>query len=103
MIRMKVWKKVKFLKKDNTVDMISRSYINYIYRDGPINDIIRKYHIDSHDILALNQYTANRIAGLLVLYFAKDKKRLDDIILKYNSNHLLVREITPEIEGYIEK
>ena len=100
---MKVWKRVKILKSDNNVDMISRSFINYIYRNGPINDLIQKYHIEAKDIMELNQYTANRIAGLLLLYFANDKKRLDDIILKYNSNHPFLREIEPEIEGYIEK
>ncbi len=71
---MKVWKKAKFLKKDKTIDMISRAYINYIYRNGPINDIIRRYNIQPEDIFRLNQYTADRIAGLVILYLAKDKK-----------------------------
>ena len=48
---MKVWKRVKILKKDNNVDMISRSFINYIYRNGPINDLIQKYHIEAKDIM----------------------------------------------------
>ncbi len=100
---MKVWKKVRFLKKDKTIDLISRSYINYIYRDSPINNIIYKYHIKEEDIRNLNQYTADRIAGLILLYLAQDKKRLQDIVLKYQSNSLLVDEVTPEIEGYIDK
>ena len=100
---MKVWKCAKFLKKDKTVDLISRAYINYIYKYSPINDIIRKYNIDPVDIYKLNQYTANRIAGLLILYMAKDEKRLNDIILKYDTSDLLVSEIIPEIEGYIER
>ncbi len=100
---MKVWKNVRFLKKDKDIDIITRSYVNYIYKYGPINDIIRKYNIEPNDIYKLNQYTANRIAGLLILYLAKDKKRLNDIVLKYDTSNLLVNEITPEIEGYIEK
>lgn len=100
---MKVWKCIKFLKKDKNIELISRSYINYIYKYGPINDIIRKYNISPNDIYKLNQYTANRIAGLLILYLAKDKRRLNDIVLKYNTADLLVGEITPEIEGYVEK
>ena len=43
------------------------------------------------------------MAGLILLYLAKDKKRLNDIALKYQSTKLLVPEIIPEIEGYIEK
>ena len=77
--------------------------MNYVYRDGPINDIIRKYHIQPNDILKLNQYTADRIAGLVLLYLAQDKKRLSDIVLKYKSDQLLVLDIIPEIEGYVEK
>ena len=100
---MKIWKKARFLKKNKLIEMISRSYINYIYRDGPINEIIRKYRIQPEDILKLNQYTADRIAGLVLLYLAKDKERLNDIVLKYNSDQLLVTDIIPEIEGYIEK
>ncbi len=100
---MKVWKRAKFLKKDKNIDLISKSYVNYIYKYGPINDIIRKYNINPSDIYKLNQYTANRIAGLIVLYLAKDTNRLNDIVLKYNTNDLLVSEIVPEIEGYIER
>ena len=100
---MKVWKKAKFLKKDKNIELITRSYINYIYKYGPINDIIRKYNISPQDIYNLNQYTDNRISGLLLLYLAKDKKRLNDIVLKYETNDLLVSNIIPEIEGYIER
>ena len=70
---MKVWKTAKFLKKDKNIELITRSYINYIYKYGPINDIIRKYNINPSDVYKLNQYTANRIAGLILLYLAKDK------------------------------
>ena len=100
---MKVWKKARFTKKDKEIDMISRAYLNYVYRDGPINDIIRKYHIQPNDILKLNQYTADRIAGLVLLYLAQDKKRLSDIVLKYKSDQLFVLDIISEIEGYVEK
>ena len=100
---MKVWKCAKIFNKDKNVDLVSRSYINYIYKYGPINDIIRKYNINPTDVYKLNQYTANRIAGLLLLYMAKDTKRLNDIVLKYDTSDLLVSDVTPEIEGYIER
>ncbi len=100
---MKVWKCAKIFNKDKNVDLVSRAYINYIYKYGPINDIIRKYNIKPDDVYKLNQYTANRIAGLLLLYMAKDVKRLNDIVLKYDTSDLLVSDVTPEIEGYIER
>ena len=36
-----------------------------------------------------------------MLYYAKDYKRISDIVNKYNvSSHI---EVIPEIEGYIQK
>lgn len=102
-MKMKIWKKVRFLEKDKKIDGIIRSYVNYIYKDSPINDLAKKYRIDPSDIIKLNQYTADRLAGLLLLAMAKDKERLQDIVLKYQSDQLLVGEIIPELEGYIEK
>ena len=46
--------------------------------------ISRKYNISSNDRKELEQYTANRIAGLLLLYLSKDYKRINDIANKYN-------------------
>lgn len=100
---MKVWTKAKITKKDPQVDMICRSYINYIYKNGPVHDLVRKYNIQPEDLLHLNQYTADRMAGLVLLYLAQDKKRLNDIVLKYYSRQLLVADIIPEVEGYIDK
>ena len=42
---MKVWKRVRFLKKDKKIDMIVKSYVNYIYQNSPMTEIINKYHI----------------------------------------------------------
>ncbi len=33
---MKVWKTAKFLKKDKNIEIITRSYINYIYKYGQL-------------------------------------------------------------------
>ena len=100
---MKIWRKARFLKKDPKIENIVNSYVNYIYKDGPIQEIGKKYRIEIGDLIKLNQYTADRIAGLLVLYMAKDYKRLNDIIIRYHNKQLLVGDIIPEIEGYIEK
>ena len=40
------------------------------------------------------------MAGLVLLYLAQDKKRLNDIVFKYQSRQLLVADIIPEVEGY---
>ena len=50
-----------------------------------------------------HQYTADRIAGILMLYLAKDTKRINDILNKYNFKDEIITQISPLIEGYITK
>ena len=38
-----------------------------------------------------------------MLYLAKDVNRINDIVNKYNIPEGIVKEIIPELEGYIEK
>ena len=100
---MKLWAKVHITDKNKEVEIISKSFANYLYGYGPIQDIYRKYDIPINERKELNEYTANRIAGLLLLYLSKDYKRINDIANKYNIDSSIVKDILPEIEGYIEK
>lgn len=100
---MKYWRKVYIKDKNKEVELLSKSFTNYLYGFGPIQDITRKYHITKEDRNMLDQYTANRIAGLLMLYLSKDYQRINDIANKYNINAATIKDILPEIEGYIEK
>lgn len=100
---MKVWTKVQLTDKNHEVELIAKSLTNYLYGYGPIQAITRKYHIQDQDRKILDQYTANRIAGILMLYLAKDVNRINDIVNKYNIPDGIVKEIIPELEGYIEK
>lgn len=100
---MKVWSKVHITDKNKDVEIISKALTNYLYAYGPISDISKKYNINFIDRVRLNQYTVNRIAGLLLLYLSKDYDRINDIANKYNiDNHQFV-DILPEIEGYIDR
>lgn len=100
---MKVWTRVQLKEKDRDVEVISKALTNYLYAVGPIDDITKKYNISEEDRKAHDQYTANRIAGLLMLYLAEDTSRINDIANKYNFTNTMVKDITPEIEGYINK
>lgn len=100
---MKIWTKVHIKDKNKQVELISKSLTNYLYGYGPILDITRKYHVSPEDRKILDQYTANRIAGLLMLYLSKDYTRINDIANKYNIEASPIKDILPEIEGYIEK
>ncbi len=100
---MKIWTKVHIKNYEKNVYNLVKSFINYLYCDGPINDITAKYNISMEDRCELDQYTANRIAGLLMLYLAKDTNRINDIANKYNIDHSKIVDILPEIEGYVNK
>lgn len=100
---MKVWTRVRIKDRNKQVELISKAFTNYIYGNGPISDLYRKYQVNEADIHVINQYTVNRVAGLLMLYFARNFDRINDIANKYNMDASRYSEIVPEIEGYIEK
>ena len=100
---MKIWSKVHLKDKNREVELISKSLTNYIYQCDALNFICQKYNISKEDRKMHAQHTANRIAGLLMLYLANDKKRINDIVNKYNLDNNLVNNILPEIEGYINR
>ena len=100
---MKIWTKVTLSDKNKSAELMSKAFTNYLYMFGPIDDICNKYKISYQDKKKLDQYTANRIAGLLMLYLAGDTNRINDIANKYNFSESFVDNIVPEIEGYINK
>ena len=100
---MKVWTRVRIKDRNKQVELISKAFTNYILASGPINDLYLKYQVNGADIHIINQYTVNRVAGLLMLYLSRDFDRVNDIANKYNMDASRYTEIIPEIEGYIEK
>lgn len=99
---MKVWSNIKIKDEHKDVLLLSKSFTNYLYGYGPILDICRKYNISKEDRTILDKYTANRIAGLLMLYISRNFDRINDIANKYNLDDS-IKEIVPEIEAYIDK
>ena len=99
---MKIWSKIRITDENKDVLVLSKSFTNYLYGYGPVLDICRKYNISREDRAILDKYTADRIAGLLMLYLSKNFDRINDIANKYNLDDN-IKTITPEIEAYIEK
>lgn len=98
---MKVWTKIKLKEKNRDINIIANSLTNYIVKDSPIIELYSKYNVDVEDKNKIENHIANRIGGLLLLYFSKDTKRINDIVNKYNSNNKQI--VSPELEGYVEK
>ena len=98
---MKKWTVVRLREQNKDIDTLSKSFANYLYKNGPINDITRKYNISSYDRKRLEKYTSDRIAGILMLYLAKDFTRINDIV-----NHYSIRDdnsiVNPELEVYMD-
>lgn len=99
---MKIWSKIRIKDENKDVLLLSKSLTNYLYGYGPILDICRKYNISITDRKILDKYTADRIAGILMLYLSKNYDRINDIANKYNLDDN-IKDITPEIEAYINK
>ena len=100
---MKIWTKIKIKDRNKDIETISKSLTNYLYKYGPIQDITSKYNLTAEERFRIEEYTANRIAGILMLYLAKDTRRINDIVNKYNFEKDSFLNIIPEIEGYINK
>ena len=99
---MKVWRNIKIKDQNKDVLILSKCLTNYLYKYGPVQDIYRKYNINSKDRAILDKYTSDRIAGLVMLYISKNYDRINDIANKYNLDDN-INSITPEIEAYIDK
>ena len=70
---MKVWTKVHIKDHNKQVDLIGTALTNYVYGNGPILDIYRKYKVSESDRKELDEYVVNRVSGLLMLYLAQVK------------------------------
>ena len=99
---MKRWSKIKIKDENKDVLILSKALTNYLYGYGPILDISRKYNISMEDRAILDKFMADRISGLLMLYLSKNYERINDIANKYNTDSN-IKNITPEIEAYINK
>lgn len=100
---MKIWSKIHLKEQNKKVELIAKSLTNYLYGYGPILDLTRKYKISQEDRKVLDEYTSNRIAGILLLYLVNDIERINDIVNKYNIPESITQTIIPEIEGYLER
>ena len=101
---MQIWKRVKVKNVDKQTALLSNALINYIYKEGPIVNIFNKYNVSKEDRKILDDYTSSRIAGLILLFFGGDVKRINDIANKYNYLDGIrdVMDIDAEIEGYVQ-
>jgi len=55
------------LLKNLDVDKISKAIAHYVFRNGPVEDMHSNGNFSDADMMVLNKYMVNRIAGILQL------------------------------------
>lgn len=98
---MKVWTRLRLKDQNRNINITAKSLTNYLYSVGPIAELFQKYPVSNKEKEEIKKFTADRIAGLLYLYFSKDVARINDIVNKYNLDDNY--DILPELEGYIDR
>lgn len=101
MITLKKWTRLRLKDQNRTINQTAKALTNYLYSVGPIPEYFMRNQLSNKEKQEFKKFTADRIAGLLYLYFSKDSKRINDIVNKYTQNEEY--EILPELEGYIER
>lgn len=52
---------------EQCIDMFSKAITEYAFRSGPIEDMHANNQLSQEDMMALNKYMVNKIAGLLLM------------------------------------
>ncbi len=101
MIALKKWTKLRLKDQNRVINQTAKALTNYLYSVGPIPEYMMRNQVSNKEKQEFKKFTADRVAGLLYLYFSKDSKRINDIVNRYSQNEEY--EIFPELEGYIER
>ena len=92
--------KKQYILEELDIDTMSKAFVNYIFRFGPVEDMHSKGQLSQDDMKTLNKYMNDRIATLIYLFRNEDWNRLFDFfgaITKYNPKwdraEILIEEI----------
>ncbi len=81
-IKMNAESKKRLLQRDN-IDSISKAVTHFIFRNGPVEDMHANNQLSEHDMMTLNKYMVNKIAGLLTAIANDDWLKLEFLFLHY--------------------
>lgn len=62
------------------IDKVAKGITYYAFRSGPIEDMHANRQLSQDDMMQLNKYTVNKIAGLLLMLKKEEWARVDRIL-----------------------
>ena len=83
-----------------TIDMISKAITQFAFRSGPVEDMHAKNKLTQKDMRALNEYMANRIAGLLTAISNGDFDNVVKVLSFYGTLSSDWDKVKPDIEEF---
>ena len=91
---------MEFTLNEETIDSISKSITQYAFRSGPIEEMHSNNQLSQKDMKKLNEYMANRIAGLLTVISNGDFDNVINVLSFYASLSSGWDKVEPDIEEF---
>jgi len=62
---------------EKSIDLLSKAITEYAFRSGPIEDMHANNQLSQDDMMQLNKYMVNKIAGLLSMISQNEWSKID--------------------------
>ncbi len=65
---------------EKSIDLLSKALTEYAFRSGPIEDMHANNQLSQDDMMQLNKYMVNKMAGLLSMIAQKEWLKIDKVM-----------------------
>ena len=89
-----------FMLNEETIDGISKAITQYAFRNGPIEEMHANNKLSQKDMKKLNEYMANRIAGLSTVLSKGDYDNVIEVLSFYASLSSDWNKVKPDVEEF---
>lgn len=94
---------MEFTLNEETIDSISKAITQYAFRSGPIEEMHANNQLSQKDMKKLNEYMANRIAGLLTAISNGDFDNVVKVLSFYATLSSGWDKVKPDVQEFIIK
>ena len=91
---------MKFTLSEEMIDSISKAITQYAFRSGPIEEMHANNKLSQKDMKKLNEYMANRIAGLLTVISNGYFDNVVKVLSFYTSLSSDWNKVKPDVEEF---
>lgn len=89
-----------FMLNEETIDSIPKAITQYAFRSGPIEEMHSNNQLSQKDMKKLNEYMANRIAGLLTIISNGDFDNVINVLSFYTTLSSDWNKVKPDIKEF---